>query len=94
MPALCNFSLGQCPGRKQDMDWHHDVRRGIEAKGDEQEPPGQIVAVTLLQWPRLADVDDGRWDENTRFIAHVREDVPRLIAEIRRLRDLLSEKRS
>ena len=52
----------------------------------------QIVAATLVQHPRYADVADARWDENARFIAHARRDVPRLIAEIRRLRDLLDTK--
>jgi len=32
------------------------------------------------------DLDDERGDENANFIAQAREDIPRLIAEIRRLR--------
>lgn len=47
---------------------------------------GEIVAATLVQQPRYVDVSDSRWDENASFIAHSREDVPRLLAEIRRLR--------
>lgn len=47
---------------------------------------GNIVAATLVQQPRYVDVDDERWDQNADFIAHARTDVPRLIAEIRRLR--------
>lgn len=45
-----------------------------------------IVAATLVQEPRYASIGDGRWDENARFIALARSDIPRLIAEIRRLR--------
>lgn len=40
---------------------------------------GNTIAITLLQVPRVADVDDARWDENADFIAHARADVPRLI---------------
>jgi hypothetical protein len=47
---------------------------------------GSIVAATLVQQPRYADVSDQRWDENAAFIAHARDDIPRLLAEIRRLR--------
>lgn len=48
---------------------------------------GQIVAATLIQFPvRYVDVDDSRWNENATFIAQARTDVPRLVAEIRRLR--------
>ncbi|MEV0319825.1 hypothetical protein ACIBKX_17005 [Streptomyces sp. NPDC050658] len=52
---------------------------------------GEIVAATLVQSPRYADTADARWDENARFIARAREDVPRLVAEIRRLRRRLGE---
>ncbi|MFE0131973.1 hypothetical protein ACFWY6_10410 [Streptomyces sp. NPDC059037] len=50
---------------------------------------GEIVAATLVQQPRYVDAADGRWDENARFIARARQDVPRLVAEVRRLRRLL-----
>ena len=46
----------------------------------------EIVAATLVQHPRYVDVADERWDENARFIASARQEIPRLIAEIRRLR--------
>ncbi|MFK8908375.1 hypothetical protein [Streptomyces sp. YS-3] len=46
----------------------------------------QIVAATLVQQPRYVGVADELWDENARFIAAAREAIPRLIAEIRRLR--------
>ncbi|WP_405682221.1 hypothetical protein [Streptomyces sp. NBC_01238] len=51
-----------------------------------------IVAATLIQHPRYVDVADEHWDENAHFIANAREDGPRLISEIRRLRDLLETK--
>jgi hypothetical protein len=48
---------------------------------------GEMVAATLVQFPnRYIDCVDERWDENALFIAHAREDIPRLIAEIRRLK--------
>lgn len=49
----------------------------------------EIVAATLIQHPRYADVADERWDENAQFIANARQDIPRLIAEIKRLRQQL-----
>ncbi|MER5866180.1 hypothetical protein [Kitasatospora sp. NPDC002040] len=52
----------------------------------------QIVAATLIQQPRYVDVADQRWDENARFIADARQDIPRLIAEIRRLNRRLEGK--
>ena len=48
----------------------------------------EIVAATLVQQPRYLDHADGRWDQNALFIAHARSDVPRLVAEIKRLRSL------
>lgn len=35
------------------------------------------------------DVADERREQNARFIANARRDIPRLVAEIRRLRRLL-----
>jgi hypothetical protein len=54
----------------------------------------ELVAATLVQFPTpyVAGPDD-RWDENAAFIAHARSDVPRLIAEVRRLRALLENQR-
>ncbi|MGP8303327.1 hypothetical protein ACTPOK_36455 [Streptomyces inhibens] len=52
----------------------------------------QIVAAALVQQPRHVDVVDERCDENANFIADARQDIPRLIAEIRRLRRLLEAK--
>ena len=46
-----------------------------------------VVAATLVQGPeRYASIADGRWDDNAAFIANARDDVPRLLAEIARLR--------
>lgn len=50
---------------------------------------GEMVAATLVQRPRYVDAEDGLWDENAWFIANARTDVPRLIKEIRRLRQQL-----
>lgn len=47
---------------------------------------GEILAATLVQHPGYVNTADERWDENAWFIAHARQDIPRLIAEIRRLR--------
>jgi hypothetical protein len=52
----------------------------------------EIVAATLVQHPRYVDGGDERWDENAAFIAMAREAVPRLVDEVRRLRDALAEK--
>lgn len=50
----------------------------------------EIIAATLVQSPsRYVDCADERWDANAMFIANAREDVPRLIAEIRRMRSQL-----
>ncbi|WP_295823321.1 hypothetical protein [uncultured Deinococcus sp.] len=51
--------------------------------------PGKTVAINTLQSPPLAELEEH--SENAIFIAHAREDVPALIAEVRRLRGLLEE---
>jgi hypothetical protein len=51
-----------------------------------------IVAATLVQQPRYVDIADERWDANAAFIASARQDIPRLISEIRRLHRLLENK--
>jgi hypothetical protein len=62
-----------------------------ELREDWPEDSAQVVAATLVQGPeRYASIADGRWDENARFIAHAREDVPRLLDEISRLRSKLT----
>ena len=46
-----------------------------------------MVAATLVQQPRYVDHEGGRWDEDANFIANAREDIPRLIKEVRSLRE-------
>jgi len=54
--------------------------------------PGDIVAATLVQCPLpYVSIDDTKWDENAKFIAHARSDIPLLLAEIRRLRKELGD---
>lgn len=48
-----------------------------------------VVAITLLQHPRLANVRDGRWNENAALIAHYRTAAPALAREVRRLQIIL-----
>jgi len=59
----------------------HDQQVGMNGERAEE-----TIAITLLQYPRVADVADERWDENADFIAHAREDIPKLIAEVERLK--------
>ena len=79
--------------RLLDDDYAMNLVAITNAASDEDswsEPDGsELVAATLVQHPRYVCHDDGRWDENADFIAHAREDVPRLLAEVARLRSLL-----
>jgi len=68
----CNF-ISTVPG-----PFEHD-QRFIGEQDDET-----VVALTLLQAPRLADAPE--FEENTEFIAHARDDIPALLAEVERLR--------
>lgn len=65
-------------------DLYHDGARGM-AEGECDD--NVVVAITLLQSPRLAGIDDAKWDENTAFIAHAREDVPDLAEALRQAWD-------
>lgn len=53
-----------------------------------------IIATTLYQADAHVivpvSVETENWDEDAEFIAHAREDIPRLLAEIERLRNELS----
>jgi hypothetical protein len=49
----------------------------------------EIVAARLVQEPRYVNPFDKRWDENAAFIAAARSDIPRLIAEVKRLRAIV-----
>ncbi|MFJ8077073.1 hypothetical protein ACIQ7Q_24840 [Streptomyces sp. NPDC096176] len=51
----------------------------------------EIVAATLIQQPRYVEAADERWDENAHFIAAARDNIPRLVAEVRRLRRQLED---
>jgi len=50
-----------------------------------------MIAAALVQQPRYVDIADERWDVNAAFIAAARTAVPRLVAEITRLRNLLDD---
>lgn len=81
-----------------DDDWFMNLVAVSTVPDDEhvgdrsQFDPGTVVASALVQHPRYVDVADQRWDENAQFIAAARTDVPRLLAEVRRLRRLLDER--
>lgn len=49
-----------------------------------------MIAATLIHQPRYVDIADERWDANAAFIAAARTSVPRVLAEITRLRKLLN----
>lgn len=46
---------------------------------------GQVIAITLLQEPRLACHESARWDEDAAFIVAARAAVPALVALVRDL---------
>jgi hypothetical protein len=50
----------------------------------------EIVAATLVQQPRYVDIADRQWDANAQLIAVSRDALPRLIADLRRLRRQLA----
>jgi hypothetical protein len=60
-----------------------DNGTGMAAGASDQAEHESVVAITLLQEPRLVDPDQS--DENTLFIANVHQHLPRLLAIIRRL---------
>ena len=65
---------------------HEDDGRGLGEGWPEQVPPSTVIAITLLQHPRLADVSDGKWDVNARLVVATRTHLNGLLAEIDRLR--------
>lgn len=67
--------------------FHHDEGNGMAEGWSSQVDSETVVAITLLQSPRLVDPDE--MDENTEFIAAARFDVPALVMEVRRLRTAL-----
>lgn len=61
-------------------DFIHDGGNGMALGFPDQADSESVVAITLLQQPRLADPDG--CDENTLFIAAARSDVPALAADV------------
>lgn len=51
--------------------------------------PETVIAITTLQYPRLADLENH--SENALFIAYARDDVPALVSEVRRLRRIVND---
>jgi hypothetical protein len=50
----------------------------------------ELVAGTLIQSPiPYVGIEDTKWDENAKFIAHARAHIPRLLDEIRRMHLLI-----
>jgi len=50
----------------------------------------EMVAATLVQTPNhYVSIDDHLWHANAEFIAEARDDLPRLVKEVWRLRRLL-----
>jgi hypothetical protein len=96
LDAIASRASSSTPGpwfvRFLDDDWAMNlvaVATAAESAAREGQLPldaGLIVAATLIQHPQFVNISDELWDENAEFIAHARTDVPRLIAEIRRLR--------
>src|SRR6476619_382117 len=80
--SMTGFYVGLRPGPvHSSAELVHDNRHGLDINSHDFDP--DIIAITLLQCPRM--VDQEYEDHNTIFIAHAREDVPRLINEVRRL---------
>jgi hypothetical protein len=75
---------------KEPSDDHPTRYQGLCDGAEEQVHPRRVVAITLLQEPSLAGPEE--YEENTTFIAHARTDVPKLVAEIRRLRAELDQR--
>jgi hypothetical protein len=84
--STARYVSTQPPRREQEFV--HDNRRALFAGSQDQADPEQVVAITLLQNPALAEAD--QCDPNTLFIAHVHQQLPRLLAVIRRLDDALA----
>lgn len=64
-------------------DFSHDNLCGLSHKSLDQEPPQDVIAITLLQMPNLATNEN--CDENTEFIASIRNAAPELFARIAEL---------
>lgn len=65
----------------------HDNKQGLAEDSPDQEPTENVIAITLLQLPRLAEA--AYCDQNTRFIAAAHPGVVlALIARIRALEQM------
>ena len=78
------FMNARYVGLRPAQFWHDNLR-GMEPNGDDQEPSETVIAITCLQSPRLADVEE--CDANTIFIANAREDMLRLLDAVVKLRE-------
>lgn len=58
---------------------------------DDRESYGRVVAITLLQQPRYACIDDDRWDENSALISHAPSDIAYLLDVIEAQRVALTD---
>ncbi len=85
----CALYVSTEPSGEGHYGYPHDDLRGMSENSAEQADPEQVIAITLLQRPRLAIAEAS--DQNTLFIAHAHQHVPRLVALIRRLDDALAE---
>lgn len=90
--CMCAMYISTEPG-----EGRHDNLRGMDIDDDTHRPdPKTVRAITLLQSPRLVgdgDVEAGtfRAEEDTAFIAAVRDALPRLIARVEELEAAMRE---
>lgn len=70
-------------GTRPSDGWHDDGN-GLAVGFPDQEPPENVIAITLLQHPRLADNE--KCDDNMDLIVALRNAYPAMSAELRRLR--------
>lgn len=65
----------------------HDSDEVIRVESPEEYPNGQVVCDVFCEIPGLQKFADA----NGKFIANAREDIPKLLAEVRRLRGIQLE---
>jgi len=71
-----------------DRLWVVDSGPTMAAEAPEQADHAQVVAITLLQEPRLVDPEE--CEQNALFIAHAHQHIPHLLAVIKRLNDAIA----
>lgn len=74
-----DMCMNACYVTTKPSVFEHDNRLGMAPGRDDHEA---VVCITLLQHPRLACHKAQRWEEDTDFIAHAREDVPALLKAV------------